>query len=201
MMDETISIETSEAEVESDIVIDENPLVSVNETDIHESPDDTVTTEDQPDEATDDEKENEESTEQDSESESIDYLHEQICTLKQRITELEAERDNKERLLSEIGEFSSLFPHVDLDLIPEQVWESVKKGTSLPASYALYEKRILAEEARIRSINESNASRSAGIAGINTANEYFSPDEVRKMSPSEVHANYSKIKESMKKWM
>lgn len=30
--------------------------------------------------------------------------------------------------------------------------------------------------------------------------EYFTPQQVRKMSPQEIHKNYSKIMESMKRW-
>lgn len=128
-------------------------------------------------------------------------LRDEIHSLRQRITELEAERDTQARLIQEVADFAALFPDVDLELIPESVWDSVRKGTPLMASYALYEKRMKAEEARIAKINASNASRSAGVAGKDAAGEYFSPDEVRRMSPSEVHANYSKIKESMKKWI
>ncbi len=124
-----------------------------------------------------------------------------IVELKNKITELEAMRSAQERILEEIGDFTALFPEAKIEDIPESVWESVKSGVSLSASYALYTRRLEAEAARIAQINSANASSSAGKAGKNTANEYFSPDEVRKMSRSEVHANYSKIKESMKKWI
>ena len=133
--------------------------------------------------------------------ESIDALRQQISDLKSQIEQLEAMRDTQTRVFEELADFRDLFPEVELNAIPESVWDSVKKGTPLIASYALYERRMEAEQARIARINAKNASRSAGIAGKNTASEYFSPDEVRKMSRAEVHANYSKIKESMKKWM
>ena len=132
---------------------------------------------------------------------SIDSLMEEISSLKSEISRLESERDMQMRLLEEISDFRSLFPSVEIEQIPESVGESVKKGTPLSASYALYEKRLLAEEARIASINAQNASRSAGVAGRDVASEYFTPDEVKRMSRSEVHANYKKIKESMKKWI
>lgn len=57
------------------------------------------------------------------------------------------------------------------------------------------EKRQKAEE-----INRRNASRSAGRAGNSTAPEYFSPEEVRAMSQSEIRENYQRIRASMKKW-
>lgn len=133
--------------------------------------------------------------------ESIDSLKEQITALKEQISQLEAAKDMQSRVFKELGDFRDLFPEIELDAIPESVWESVKKGTPLIASYALYERQMEAERARIALINAANASRSPGIAGKNTASEYFSPDEVRKMSRAEVHANYSKIRESMKKWI
>ncbi len=136
-----------------------------------------------------------------AEDEGIEALKEEILSLKEQISALEAERETHSRMLQEVSDFSLLFPDVELNDVPESVWESVKKGTALSASYALYEKRLEAERARIAKINASNASRSAGVAGKDTANEYFTPEDVRKMSPSEVHANYSKIKKSMSKWM
>ena len=62
----------------------------------------------------------------------------------------------------------------------------------------------LREELNLRKkadeINRRNASRSAGRAGNNPAPEYYSPDEVRAMSPKEVRENYKKIRASMQKW-
>lgn len=135
------------------------------------------------------------------EEENIDTLKKEIESLKAQLSALEAERNTQNKLLQEVSSFKELFPDVELDDIPQSVWEQVKNGTPLNASYALYEKRLKAEEARIAKINASNALSSPGIAGKDTANEYFSPEDVRKMSPSEVHANYAKIKQSMKKWM
>ena len=66
---------------------------------------------------------------------------------------------------------------------------------------ALATKRMVAEAKRIAEINAKNAKKSPGAAGKDTAGEYFSPEDVRRMSRAEVHANYSKIKDSMKKWM
>jgi len=142
--------------------------------------------------------EDEKMTAQDEES--ISSLKETIDSLKSKISELEKARDTQERILCELGDFSSLFPNVSIDDIPECVWDSVKKGTSIAASYALYEKRMEAERIRREQINSLNASKSAGAAGKDTANEYFSPEEVKKMSRAEVHANFAKIRRSMQKW-
>lgn len=133
-------------------------------------------------------------------SESVESLKEEISALKKEIANLEKLRETQDRILSELGDFNSLFPEAKVEDIPDSVWDSVRRGASLAASFALYEKRSKAEAARANEINQRNAVRSAGIAGQNTANEFFTPDEVRKMSRSEVHANYTKIRDSMKKW-
>ncbi len=55
------------------------------------------------------------------------------------------------------------------------------------------------EAERTSRINERNARMSSGRIGGGEA-QYFTADEVRAMSQSEVRANYKKIIESMKKW-
>ena len=151
----------------------------------------------------DNEMESEESSEEISkeiEAETVEQLKETISALKEQIASLEASRVAQEKMLEQMADFAALFPAVDLDCIPESVWESAKNGTPLAAAYALYEKRMSAEKARIEKINSINSHRSAGVAGKNTAAEFFTPDDVRKMSRAEVHANFSKIKRSMEKW-
>lgn len=132
---------------------------------------------------------------------TIASLLEEISTLKEQIAKLEALKQTEARILAEIGDFVALFPDVPVEELPDEVWESVRAGAPLAASYALYERKRAAKAKRIAAINQKNASRSPGAAGTDTASEFFTPDEVRRMSRAEVHANYSKIKESMKKWM
>ncbi|MBQ7375506.1 MAG: hypothetical protein IJW52_01305 [Clostridia bacterium] len=134
-------------------------------------------------------------------AETVDSLLSEIAALKEQIARLEALKQTEARILAEIGDFVVLFPDVPVEELPDEVWESVRAGAPLAAAYALYEKKKYAEAKRIAAINAKNASRSPGAAGTDTASEYFTPDEVRRMSRAEVHANYSKIKESMKKWM
>lgn len=114
--------------------------------------------------------------------------------------ELRAELERAKRLEAELSDFAEIFPEQNIRAIPDEVWQDVKKGNSLSAAFALYEKKRMNLEARADKINQLNAYRSSGQAGSNTAREYFSPDEVRAMSQSEVRANYQRIIESMKKW-
>lgn len=130
-------------------------------------------------------------------TESVESLKAEIDRLR---TELEESRAVNQRVADDISEFHRLFPNVELGTIPDEVRESVRAGVPLSASYALYEKRLASERERIEAINRQNASRSSGAAGKNTPKEYFSPEEVRSMSQSEVRENYKKIIDSMKKW-
>ena len=132
-----------------------------------------------------------------SQKESVDSLKAEIERLR---GELEESRSLNDKISADISEFHRLFPEKDLGQIPDEVREDVRSGIPLSASYALYEKRLEAERERIEAINRKNAARSSGSAGKNTKKEYFSPDDVRSMSQSEVHENYHKIIESMKKW-
>ena len=130
-------------------------------------------------------------------TESVESLRAEIDRLR---AELEESRAINQRVTDDISEFHRLFPNVELGTIPDEVHESVRAGIPLSASYALYEKRLTAERERIEAINRQNAQRSSGAAGKDTQKEYFSPDEVRSMSQSEVRENYKKIIDSMKNW-
>lgn len=127
----------------------------------------------------------------------LERLREEIRTLNERIAEKQAQT---EKISAELGAFAEYFPDVELKSIPEEVWDEVKSGNSLSAAYALYTHKTRQSEKIMREQNEKNAYFSAGRVGKNTANEYFTPDDVKKMSGSEVKANYSKIIASMKKW-
>ena len=128
----------------------------------------------------------------------------ELETMRNELERLRSElRESKlegERIASEIAELHSLFPEANASQLPDEVKASIASGIPLAAAYALYEKRREAERARADGINRKNASLSYGAAGKNTPKEYFSPDEVRAMSQSEVRANYARIIESMKKW-
>lgn len=130
-------------------------------------------------------------------TESVDALKAELDRLR---AELEESRAINQKISDDISEFHRLFPSIELGSIPDEVRDGVRSGVSLCASYALYEKRLAAERERIEAINRKNAQRSSGAAGKNTPKEYFSPEEVRAMSQSEVRENYKKIIASMKKW-
>ena len=131
---------------------------------------------------------------------SIDELNQTIASLKSELEAYKNAAAEQEAIAKQINEFSELFPDVSVRSIPDEVWDSVKQGNSLAAAYSVYERRIAEAARRIELINQKNAEKAAGVAGKNLTQEFFSADDVRKMSPSEVRANYAKIRRSMEKW-
>lgn len=124
--------------------------------------------------------------------------------LRAEIERLRGELDKRDRenarMVAEIGEFSALFPETALESIPSEVWNSVKSGVPLAAAYALYEKKSAAYQKFTQSVNQKNYEQSSGAVGKERDSIYYSPSEVKKMSPAEVRAKYNIIVESMKKW-
>ena len=130
-------------------------------------------------------------------TEDAERLLAEIASLRE---ELEAKKRESERLFSEIAELALTFPYITLESITEEVWRSYREGTPLAAAYALYEKKRHTSEGYAREINERNAARSSGAIANSSDGGYYTPEEVRKMTPSEVKKNYRFIIESMKKW-
>lgn len=131
------------------------------------------------------------------EKNELETLREELCRLR---TELEEKKSSLERLGNEISEFSELFPGEPLTSLPDSVWESVRGGIPLAAAYALYRRKteLRAEQASL--VNNKNNGMSTGAIGRDTTESFYTPDEVRAMSRSEIKKNYSKILDSMKKW-
>lgn len=127
----------------------------------------------------------------------ISALREKVRELNERLL---AQAEESRKISEQLGEFYDVFPNADLKTLPDSVWDSVRAGNSLAASYALYRQRVYQRELAARAVNERNLGSSSGRVGTDSSREYFSPDEVRSMSRTEVKANYSKIVESMKKW-
>lgn len=128
----------------------------------------------------------------------------ELDTLRAEVARLRESLEKKEReqaeALRELEEFNRLFPEIPLRQIPSSVWEKRQGGLPLNAAYALYERERARASARADAVNQANAARSAGQAGVHTEREYFSPDEVRAMTPAQVRQNYQRIRESMKTW-
>lgn len=156
---------------------------------------DAAEAEDNPEQSAEEEDTVEEN--ENNSSNELDALREELVLLR---AELDEKKSSLERLGKEISEFSELFPNEPLTSLPDSVWESVKGGIPLAAAYALYRRKaeLRAEQANI--INKKNNEMSTGAIGRDTTDSFYTPDEVRAMSRSEIRKNYSKILDSMKKW-
>ncbi|MBR2387775.1 MAG: hypothetical protein IKB02_03295 [Clostridia bacterium] len=127
-------------------------------------------------------------------------VEEMLVELKKLREELLEKRKVFEKMSRDISEFEELFPEKKVNEIPDTVWESVKGGIPLAAAYALYERKNAIRRDTAEIANTANSARTTGPIGRDATEIFYTPDEVRAMSRSEVRKNYSKILESMKKW-
>lgn len=135
--------------------------------------------------------------------------------------EYQKEKSEKEKMLSkqkEHEEFLKAYPDIatelqkrralgqdSSDLIPPEVFEmSEQEGMTLTSAYARYENAILREKiAELESKktkNAENAEASTGSVGDSGGEQFFTKEQVGKMSRSEVLKNYDAIVKSKKKW-
>ncbi len=127
---------------------------------------------------------------------SVQELQNELNELREQ---LKAERERAERIRRELEGFYECFPDRDIKTLPDEVWETVREGSSLAAAVALYEHRQRQKCEQTQRLNEQNARASTGRVG-GKQKEYFTRDEVKSMSRGEVRANYQKIFESMQHW-
>ena len=126
----------------------------------------------------------------------MDALERELASLKELLEKRDAQAARMEK---ELDEFTALYPHISTRTLPDSVWEDVARGVPIAAAYALAERRRLREAEIANETNQINTARSCG-ALTGTESDYFSPSEVRSMTPSEVRSNYNKILYSMQKW-
>ncbi len=123
--------------------------------------------------------------------------------LRNELRELQAQLDTAHSLNLRIGEdlreFCRLYPDVVVGELPDSVWADARRGVPLAAAYALMERRQLLAQQQAAKANAQNQLRSTGaLKGVEA--DYYSPDEVRTMTPRQVRENYEKIMKSMQKW-
>ena len=127
----------------------------------------------------------------------LEALRAEVSALR---AQLEGERAIYGRMSAECAEFSELYPDVPLSDIPDSIWENVKRGVPIAAAYALRERKDFIMRAKATAVNSANLRASSGSVDSSPSEEYYTPDEVRAMSPAEVRSNYSSIIRSMSKW-
>ena len=136
--------------------------------------------------------------------EDIEALRSKKLTLEEEIAtlegELEKKREETDRKVREYSEFKELFPNADTSELAPEVLAMVESGVPLCAAYALYEKRLCARNAAAAAHNSATKKGGFGSVGRGSEEEFYTPDEVRSMTHSEVKQNYQKILRSMKNW-
>ncbi len=123
-------------------------------------------------------------------------------SLQRELAELRAALSGREAAAAREAdrrEFRELYPEVSIAELPDAVWEDVERGIPLSAAYARCERRRIRLLEQAEKSNGENLRRSPGMPKA-APREYFTPDEVRAMSPLEVRENYQKIMFSMQKW-
>lgn len=102
--------------------------------------------------------------------------------------------NNNERFTHEIEEFYEKYPSVDLDSVPQGVWEQVKTGTPLSSAYGEH----CEKNEKIRAQNEKNRSSTPGAIGAHSKKIMaYTESDVRKMSRRQIRENYDAIIKSM----
>ena len=142
-------------------------------------------------------------TEKEVENKSTDelsFLREEVKRLKDQLSERENLDRANSRMRAELAEFYECFPDAELDEIPDEIWQRVKKGASLSAEYSLFQRKAELSRKKAGERNEKNRKMSTGSLGSGDGERYYSPAEVKKMSPAQVKANYDDIIESMRHW-
>lgn len=134
------------------------------------------------------------------ENDEISSLRSEIEILRSQLKEREELDRVNARVKGELEAFYEFFPDVDMDEIPDDVWERVKKGASLSAEYSLLLRKRELEKKKISDFNEKNRKMSAGSIGFGEGEKYYSPSEVKRMTPAQVRAHYDDIIESMRHW-
>ena len=124
-------------------------------------------------------------------------LREQVTSLREMLA---SQKAAYQRAGAEYAEFFSLFPPVSLSALPDDVWQSVKKGVPLAAAYALEERRAAVQAEKAQKVNQINREKSSGALNPTGNSDNFSLAEVRDMTPDEVRANFDKIMESVTQW-
>lgn len=130
----------------------------------------------------------------------LSALRAEIETLKSELSKREEVERVQSRMNTELAEFSEYFPQTELTSIPDEIWEKVKNGASLAATYALFLRKIEREQKKVDDFNEKNRRMSAGSLMKGEGEKYYSPAEVKKMTPAQVKSNYDDIIASMKHW-
>lgn len=110
------------------------------------------------------------------------------------------EKEIKKNLEDEFKTLFEIFPNLDVDEIPDEVLERCESGKGLAGEYALYYMREEKKRAEQKEKEEENLKSAPPDVKNSSEELYFTPDDVRGMSRSEIRSNYKNIMKSMERW-
>lgn len=117
------------------------------------------------------------------------------------LEKLKAQIELRNNVQQEIRLLKELFPRLDADDIPDQIWQECENGKGIAAQYALHFIQAMKRQAQAESVNDKNArSAPPKIAHDGGGEVFFTPEMVKRMSQREVRKNYPAIMSSMEKW-
>lgn len=101
---------------------------------------------------------------------------------------------------AEIKRFRELFPDVNAEDIPEEVWDDVASGSTLSHAYALYTVSQDSLKRYADNVNSRNSHKGAAASSDGSTEPVFTKEQVEKMSGKDVKSNYKGILKAMKSW-
>lgn len=108
--------------------------------------------------------------------------------------------DEESRLDGEVKRFRQLFPDVESQSIPENVWQDMNNGIPLSYAYALH---LISETGNRGYADAVNAQNSDGaLPPVNSCPDdgEISMEDVEAMSPEAVKKSFPQILRSLGKW-
>ena len=103
-------------------------------------------------------------------------------------------------MAKDIKTFKELFPETSADDIPDEVWEDVANGISLPYAYALYKAQSEKFNDYAEGVNKRNSDKGAKAYSDGSTEPVFTKEQVEKMSDKDIKKNYKGIISAMKNW-
>lgn len=113
-----------------------------------------------------------------------------------------AEQKRRDRIQADLAEFRELYPDIDPEKVPAEVWAQVQGGKALTDAYMRYDLRRQRAQGKAQEVNDKNrqAASPAPKSDGGTEKGYYTREQVKAMSASEVSAHYDAILQSMPKW-
>ena len=128
-------------------------------------------------------------------------LEDENTALKAELEALKALMEDQKRAEAQRLELADLFPDLDKDDIPNDVYEYVKThGGTLAGAYAIYHRRRQLQKEKADQKAFENVLKTPGaIIGSDGASErLFTTEEIRSMDKEQIRKNYKQIMKSLK---